>query len=182
MWICEKRKQVYFRVPKCGTTTYLKVVGSFRGMNVFPKGVERDRPVHGDDHRTYLESLALKKWEDVKDWEKILLIRNPCDWAVSVHNMCARAGSHWKQFFGSGVKHNSLQNEDWVLGLKMTPMDWGTDADGKLAVDTVLCIENIDTKGVIKNTTNYQIERLNQDEPIMNAIKTKFHRELEYYK
>ena len=120
---------VYIRTPKTASSSML-----FELDRHFGEGVVLGTPYL--DHR-----LATQARVTVADvWHKYWtfgFVRNPWTWAVSAFGQDMR--TPWYMDFGT-------KSDDfivWLEALKLTPLTWLTDANGRVIVDTIFCFEEI---------------------------------------
>lgn len=163
MYLVPKLSLIYIRVPKTGSTSFvksLKRVGS--SMKVSPHST-------AIDSRIWCE----KEW---KTHKKIGFVRYPFDWVQSYFKTGLAGRKDGQELF-----------ERYIYRMQVTPMDWLCDEDGELMVDKVYRME--DMKEVCEQY-GLQMFDLNQSKctetfefnsEMVEIIKDRCRRELEYY-
>jgi hypothetical protein len=149
-------REVFVRIPKCGTTAYLAANKRFE-------------PLGGDDHEFYSVTPQTRKCPVVA------VIRHPYDWCYSLYNMCVRASPHWFEHVEEPIYHLS-DPINFVWGLKHTPLDWLEGAPSP----TILRIEDLNLERL--NPTKAEDRKgFCVSGELEAAMRLRFARELELY-
>jgi hypothetical protein len=175
MYVSDKLKLVYIRVPKTGSSSVCKAIGA-----VDP----------GFEHRHWVHArygdIPADKWDGLKTYRKVGFIRHPLAWLPSFFALCQKHHTHRTAYL-TEPRALDAQDASWFLrNLKWTPMDWLTDASGNSAVE-VLRTEDM-TPFLASIGVRPRYENATRERPVIDwsgddlaYIGHRFARELAYY-
>lgn len=172
MYVSDKERLVWFRVPAAGSTSYLKVL-----QHRAP-----DLKAFSPDHDLFRDQFERGAWGH-DGYDIIVNIRDPWKWVMSMYAMCHRSSAHWGEYVGTshGKKKNDIE---YFLENVVTPLDWVTHpTTGKVIATEVACVEKAYTEfGHLNMTTMGAKRKFEMTTPLASIFRKRFHRELAYYK
>lgn len=183
MYYAQAGNMVLIRVPKTGSSSAMNLI----------KQAHYDSMENGPPHETYAEMRTRIKSDflEQQSWRVIGFVRHPLPWLNSMVAQFWDDCIHGQRWFGGGFKRFDGPDlcTNILLHAKRTPYDWFTDADGNIRVTEVRRMEDMDefaaslhlaplhqniTPDAERRTLNWTTEQL-------DAIRSRFHRELQHY-
>lgn len=135
MEVDDQNQIIFIRAPKTGSTSVAELMREQNPMLV--TGKER--------HITAVAARNLLA-EPRNKYFRFGFVRNPFDWALSNFNHAnGGAGSPWQRNTGIWFEKGCTFTE-FVSKLWTDPLDWFIDQNGKVIVDRVFRLEDIDTE------------------------------------
>ena len=126
-------KLIYIAIPKSASTSIQTLMKTFKTDNsiVTVNGQKNDMGLH--KHSTALEiKKCIKEYDS---YHKFAVIRNPYDWYVSWYTYRKREKS--------GYDTNNITFKEYLEKQPMKEiLDWITDENGNIIVDTIIRYEN----------------------------------------
>src|SRR3990167_9187928 len=129
MYVCQDRKLVYIRVPKTGSTAFVRSFGD---------------ALHEDDsdHETARNAEQRDKWQRCRElgYTTIGFVRHPLAWVRSMHSVC-QSQTHWPEY-ATGHYQEDIGLSEFAERIRVTPFDWFTGANGVL-IDKIYRTEDL---------------------------------------
>lgn len=165
MIICHSRKFIFFSNPKTGSETLRACLAPFAEEGVAPNWRSRTAATPFYPHMSPAEAHAefRRRGWDWNGYERITCLRDPYARLVSLYRMIVAVDGIWRRSRRLGLPNPSFArwlrrsrpdgrggggraHQRWRRYGAWSGRTWCRDSDGRMAIDTLLRLENIDAE------------------------------------